>query len=33
MSLERLGHALDGRPVEWSWPRWQERCDRYAAKT
>ena len=32
-SLDRLGHALDGRPVDWSWPRWEEIRDEYAAKS
>jgi uncharacterized protein YndB with AHSA1/START domain len=31
-SLERLELALDGTPVDWSWPRWEEHRDRYAAK-
>ena len=31
-SLERLGLALDGNPIEWSWPRWEELRDEYVAK-
>jgi uncharacterized protein YndB with AHSA1/START domain len=31
-SLERLGLALDGNAIEWSWPRWEELRDQYAAK-
>jgi len=33
MLLDLLGHALDGRPVEWSLRRWEEHRDRYAANT
>ncbi len=31
-SLERLELALDGNPIDWSWPRWEELRDQYVAK-
>ncbi len=31
-SLERLELALDGEPIDWSWPRWEELRDEYAAR-
>ncbi len=30
-SLERLEALLDGKPIEWSWPRWEELRDGYAS--
>jgi uncharacterized protein YndB with AHSA1/START domain len=31
-SLDRLEDALDGKPIDWSWPRWEEIRDEYAAR-
>ena len=31
-SFERLELALAGEPSDWSWPRWEELRDEYAAK-
>jgi uncharacterized protein YndB with AHSA1/START domain len=30
-SLERLEFALGGKPIDWSWPRWEELRDQYVA--
>jgi uncharacterized protein YndB with AHSA1/START domain len=30
-SLERLALLLDGTPIAWSWPRWEELRDEYAS--